>query len=153
MMMIDKLAYSSPWRYKSVYLKSIFAVGTLFICVAVRSFLISCVILILMGCLTVRYSRASLSRYTRMMMWPFAYHYHRVLADLRPAADSSFAGIGVLPLLSGSDDASSGSDDAFKEGTLPVDPNRTDDVDLPLYFRLAGFGAFYHKRPELQAGK
>ena len=81
------------------------------------------------------------------------YHYHRVLADLRPAADSGFAGIGVLPLLSGSDDASSGSDDAFKEGALPVDPNRTDDVDLPLYFRPAGFGAFYHKRPELQAGK
>ena len=97
MMMIDKLAYSSPWRYKSVYLKSIFAVGTLFICVAVRSFLISCIILILMGCLTVRYSRASLSRYTRMMMWPFAFLIFGTIAILLDISREP-AGICSLPV-------------------------------------------------------
>ena len=73
MMMIDKLAYSSPWRYKSVGLKCGFALGTLFICVAVRSFLISSIVLAVTGCLAVKYSRASLSRYLKMMMWPLAF--------------------------------------------------------------------------------
>ncbi|MCQ4636383.1 cobalt ECF transporter T component CbiQ [Anaerovorax odorimutans] len=73
MMMIDKLAYSSPWRYKSTHLKSCFAIGTLLICVAVRSFLVSSVILALMGCLTVTYSQASLSRYGKMMLWPLGF--------------------------------------------------------------------------------
>lgn len=73
MIMIDKLAYSSPWRYKSVYMKSALASGNLLICVAVRSFTVSIITLAVMGYLTVRYSQASLSRYVRMMMWPFAF--------------------------------------------------------------------------------
>lgn len=99
MMMIDKLAYSSPWRYKSVYLKSGFAVGTLFICVAVRSFLISCIILAVMGCLTVKYSQASLSRYGKMMMWPFAF---LILGTIAILADLSVEPMGILNIPVGS---------------------------------------------------
>lgn len=73
MMIIDKLAYSSQLRYKSPFLKSAFAVGTLLICVAARSFVISAIVLILMGCLTVFYSRTSLSHYIKLMTAPFAF--------------------------------------------------------------------------------
>ncbi len=73
MMMIDKLAYSSQLRYKSPFLKSAFAVGTLLICVAARSFVVSGIVLIVMGCLTVFYSRTSLSHYIRLMTAPFTF--------------------------------------------------------------------------------
>lgn len=73
MMIIDKLAYSSQLRYKSPFLKSAFAVGTLLICVAARSFVVSGIVLILMGCLTVFYSRTSLSHYIKLMTAPFAF--------------------------------------------------------------------------------
>lgn len=86
-MMIDKLAYSSPWRYKSAYLKCSFALGTLFICVAVRSFMISCIVLVLMGCLIVTYSRASFSRYLKMMMWPFTFLVLGTIAILMDLSD------------------------------------------------------------------
>ncbi len=87
MMMIDKLAYSSPWRYKSTHLKSCFAIGTLLICVAVRSFFISSIVLILMGCLTVTYSRASLSHYGKMMLWPMAFLIMGTISILADIAD------------------------------------------------------------------
>lgn len=73
MMMIDKLAYSSRLRCKSPYLKSALAVGTLLICVAARSFIVSFIVLAVMGCLTVFYSRASLSHYGRLMAAPLAF--------------------------------------------------------------------------------
>lgn len=73
MMMIDKLAYSSELRYKSPFLKSAFAAGTLLICVGARSFVVSIIVLVLMGCLTVFYSRASLSHYCKLMTAPFAF--------------------------------------------------------------------------------
>lgn len=73
MMIIDKLAYSSQLRYKSPFLKSAFAVGTLFICVGARSFVVSAIVLILMGCLTVFYSRTSFSHYMKLMTAPFAF--------------------------------------------------------------------------------
>lgn len=99
MMMIDKLAYSSPWRYKSAYLKSGFAVGSLLICVAVRSFVISCIILIIMGCLTVKYSSASFSRYVKMMMWPFTF---LVLGTIAILVDLSAEPVGIINLAVGS---------------------------------------------------
>ncbi|MEA4986818.1 MAG: cobalt ECF transporter T component CbiQ [Anaerovorax sp.] len=73
MMIIDKLAYSSQLRNKSPFLKSAFAVGTLLICVGARSFVVSGIVLILMGCLTVFYSRTSLSHYIKLMTAPFAF--------------------------------------------------------------------------------
>lgn len=97
-MMIDKLAYSSPWRYKSTSLKCSFAIGTLLICVAVRSFIISLVILAVMGCLTVKYSRASLSHYMKMMMWPVAFLILGTIAILVDLADKP---IGIVQIAVG----------------------------------------------------
>lgn len=99
MMMIDKLAYSSPWRYKSTYLKSCFAIGTLITCVAVRSFVVSLFILAIMGCLTVKYSGASLLRYTKMMLWPFTFLILGTIAILIDFADEP---IGFLHIAIGS---------------------------------------------------
>lgn len=73
MMIIDKLAYSSRLRYKSPFLKFAFSVGALLICVGARSFAVSFIILLMMGCLTVFYSRTSFSRYCRLMIAPFAF--------------------------------------------------------------------------------
>lgn len=73
MMIIDKLAYSSSLRYKSPFLKSAFAVGTLFICVSARSFVISLIVLFVMGCLTVCCSRTSLSHYYKLMTAPLIF--------------------------------------------------------------------------------
>lgn len=73
MMMIDKLAYSSKLRYKSPFLKSAFAVGALLICVAARSFVVSSLVLLLMGCLTVFYSRTSFSHYCKLMAAPLTF--------------------------------------------------------------------------------
>lgn len=87
-MMIDKLAYSSPLRYKNAFLKVFFSVGTLMICVAARSFLISSVILLVMGCLTIAYSRASFSRYLRMMTAPFVFLLMGTIAIVADFADS-----------------------------------------------------------------
>lgn len=73
MMIIDKLAYSSGLRDRSPYLKAALAVGTLCICVAARSFVVSFIVLASMGCLTVFYSRTSLSHYTKLMAAPLAF--------------------------------------------------------------------------------
>ncbi|MHC1723120.1 MAG: cobalt ECF transporter T component CbiQ [Aminipila sp.] len=73
MILIDKLAYSSAIRNRSPFLKSAFAVGTLLICVAARSFVISFVILILMGCVTIFFSRTSPSHYIKLMIAPFVF--------------------------------------------------------------------------------
>lgn len=71
--MIDKLAYSSRLRNKSPFLKMLFAVGTLLICVSGRSFVVSFLTMALMGYLTVTYSRISLFAYFKMMCAPFAF--------------------------------------------------------------------------------
>lgn len=73
MILIDKLAYSSAIRHKSPFLKSAFAVGTLLICVAARSFAISCIILVMMGCVTIFLSRTSPSHYIKLMIAPLAF--------------------------------------------------------------------------------
>lgn len=73
MMMIDKIAYASPWRKKSPYIKSAVAVGTLLICVCARSFVVSCLVLMIMGWLTVMRSRTSLSHYMKLMAAPLVF--------------------------------------------------------------------------------
>lgn len=96
-MMIDKLAYASPWRYKSVSLKTSLAVGSLVICVAVRSFLVSGVVLTVMSCLAVKYSRATLRRYGGMMLWPFTFLVLGTIAILLDLADEPM-GIWNVPI-------------------------------------------------------
>ncbi len=73
MILIDKLAYSSAIRHKSPFLKSTFAIGTLIICVAARSFVISFVTLVMMGCMTIFYSRTSPSHYIKLMIAPLVF--------------------------------------------------------------------------------
>lgn len=96
-MMIDKLAYASPWRYKSVSLKTSLAVGSLVICVTVRSFLVSGVVLTIMSCLAVKYSRATLRRYGGMMLWPFTFLVLGTIAILLDLADEPM-GIWNVPI-------------------------------------------------------
>lgn len=73
MILIDKLAYSSAIRHKSPFLKCAFAVGTLLICVAARSFVISFIVLAMMGCVTIFFSRTSYYHYIKFMITPFAF--------------------------------------------------------------------------------
>ncbi|MEG0829119.1 MAG: cobalt ECF transporter T component CbiQ [Anaerovoracaceae bacterium] len=73
MMKIDKLAYSSSWRYKSTAVKCGLALGTLLICVGFRSFIISTMVLIIMGSLIIRYSQANLGYYLKLMTAPFVF--------------------------------------------------------------------------------
>lgn len=96
-MMIDKLAYGSVWRYKSVSLKTSLAVGSLIICVAVRSFLVSGVVLAIMSCLAVKYSRATLRRYGGMMMWPLTFLILGTIAILIDLADGP-VGLWNIPI-------------------------------------------------------
>lgn len=72
-MIIDKLAYSSQLRNESPFLKSFFAVGTLLLCVGARSYVISAITLLCMGCLTVCRSRTSLSHYIKLMAAPLVF--------------------------------------------------------------------------------
>ncbi|MFV0517800.1 MAG: cobalt ECF transporter T component CbiQ [Aminipila sp.] len=73
MILIDKLAYSSSIRNKSPFIKGAFAVGTLLICVAARSFVISFIVLAFMGCATVLYSRTSCYHYIKLMLVPLTF--------------------------------------------------------------------------------
>ncbi|MEG0291148.1 MAG: cobalt ECF transporter T component CbiQ [Anaerovoracaceae bacterium] len=54
-------------------MKSVLAVLTLFICVGARSFVVSFLVLFIMGGLTVLYSKASFSNYIRLMLAPFVF--------------------------------------------------------------------------------
>ncbi len=73
MMVIDKLAYSSPLRHKSTELKAAFSVGTLLLCVWARSVIFSVLILALISCLAVFYGRVAFRRYCGLMALPFAF--------------------------------------------------------------------------------
>jgi cobalt/nickel transport system permease protein len=73
MFIIDKLAYSSKLRYKNPAVKAAFAVGSLLICVGARSFVISFIILMIMGGLTVLSGRISVLRYIGLLMIPFSF--------------------------------------------------------------------------------
>ncbi len=72
-MIIDKLAYSSAIRYKSPFLKSAFAVGSLIICVGFAAFLPSLIILFLMILLTLKLSKTNGRHYRNLMLAPFTF--------------------------------------------------------------------------------
>lgn len=99
MMMLDKLAYSSPLRYKSTTLKAAFAIAVLLFCVAIRSFVIGGVVLILMGALTVIYSKVSFPGYLKLMMVPLTF---LILGTVAVAVDLSAEPVGFVNLAAGS---------------------------------------------------
>ena len=63
MILLDKLAYSSPIRQKSPALKTLFAAGSLTICVSFRHSLVCLLILCCMAVCTLRYANLSAKRY------------------------------------------------------------------------------------------
>ena len=73
MILIDKIAYYSAIRHKSPFLKSAFAIGSLLICVTARSFVLSALLLIIMGWATLKYSQPSISQYLKLMLGPFSF--------------------------------------------------------------------------------
>lgn len=73
MILIDKIAYYSAIRHKSPFLKSAFAIGSLLICVTARSFVLSALLLIIMGWATLKYSHTSASQYTKLMLGPLSF--------------------------------------------------------------------------------
>ena len=73
MILIDKIAYYSAIRHKSPFLKCAFAIGSLLICVTARSFVISFLLLIIMGGTTLKYSHTSVSQYTKLMLGPLSF--------------------------------------------------------------------------------
>lgn len=82
MILLDKMAYTSPLRKYSPSLKTGFAVGTLLVCVGARSFLLSILVLALMGYFTVHFGKVSLSSYRKMMLAPATFLLLGTLAIL-----------------------------------------------------------------------
>ena len=73
MILLDKLAYSSPIRKKSPGLKSLFSVGSLLICVTSRQPAVCVVTLaVMVGC-TLRCANLTPRRYLRMMLGPLCF--------------------------------------------------------------------------------
>lgn len=73
MILIDKLAYSSRLRHKNPGLKAAFAAGTLLLCVAARSFMVSLCITAVMGGLIVGLGGTPFRRYIRLMLLPLGF--------------------------------------------------------------------------------
>lgn len=73
MMMTDKIAYASEIRDRSPFIKTGLSCGTLFLCVAFRTAAFAVSVLLIMGYLTVRYSRVSFSSYIKVMLWPASF--------------------------------------------------------------------------------
>ena len=61
MILLDKLAYSSPIRQKSPALKTLFAAGSLIICVSFRHSLVCLLILCCMAVCTLRFANRTFS--------------------------------------------------------------------------------------------
>lgn len=72
-MVIDKLAYWSRLRYKSPFLKAALSIGTLLLCVAASSFILSITILLIMGGLTVLSGKTPFPQYMRLMLLPITF--------------------------------------------------------------------------------
>lgn len=68
--MIDSIAYSSKFRYKSPCLKAFFAVSALILCVIDRSVILSLLVLVLMGALIAYSSRVSLHFFMHLISVP-----------------------------------------------------------------------------------
>ena len=73
MILLDKLAYSSPIRQKSPALKTLFAAGSLTICVSFRHSLVCLLILCCMAVCTLRFANLSAKRYLRFLTGPFLF--------------------------------------------------------------------------------
>lgn len=73
MILTDKLAYSSEIRDKSPYVKTVFALGNLILCVISRKIIFSFFVLIIMGYSTLSKSRISLYDYLKFMSFPGAF--------------------------------------------------------------------------------
>lgn len=73
MILLDKLAYSSPIRQKSPALKTLFAAGSLIICVSFRHSLVCLLILCCMAACTLRFANLSAKRYLRFLTGPFLF--------------------------------------------------------------------------------
>ena len=95
MIMIDKLAYSSRLRYKSPCLKSFVAVSTLFICVIARLPLISLLILLCMGSLTVFIGKTSLKYYLKLMIIPLGFLILSTIAIIVSISDEPLSSISI----------------------------------------------------------
>ena len=95
MIMIDKLAYSSKLRYKSPCLKSFVAVSTLFICVIARLPLISLLILLCMGSLTVFIGKTSLKYYLKLMIIPLGFLILSTIAIIVNISDEPLSSISI----------------------------------------------------------
>ena len=70
MIVADKLAYSSKIRDKSPFIKTIFSVSTLLLCVMSRSGIFSLMVMIIMGYSTLTKSRISPIHYIKFMLVP-----------------------------------------------------------------------------------
>lgn len=71
--MIDSVAYSSKFRYKSPCLKFSFAMITLILCVIDRSIILSLLVLTLMGALIIYSSRASIHFFLHLISIPILF--------------------------------------------------------------------------------
>lgn len=73
MITIDKLCYRSGLRYENAGEKFAFSIATLCICVASRSIAVACIVLPVMGILTVWKGSVPFSRYLHYMAVPLAF--------------------------------------------------------------------------------
>lgn len=73
MITIDKLCYQSGLRYENAGEKFAFAMITLLLCVMSRSLAIACIVLLVMGILTVWKGRIPLSRYLHFLRVPLVF--------------------------------------------------------------------------------
>lgn len=73
MIVIDKLCYNSRLRYENAGEKFAFAMMTLFICVMSRSIAVACIVLLVMGILTVYKGGVPLSRYLHFLTVPLTF--------------------------------------------------------------------------------
>ena len=73
MLAIDKFCYTSKLRYVNASEKFALSIVTLLICIAAQSFVISALVMAVMGVLTVRKGGLPFARYQRMLFWPLGF--------------------------------------------------------------------------------
>ena len=99
MILLDKLAYSSPIRQRSPAVKTLFSVGSLLLCVGFRSPIPCLITLFVMAVCTLRFANLSFFRYLRLMTIPLAFLCLSCLAVLF-FFSSSPQGIVSVPVFS-----------------------------------------------------
>lgn len=73
MILLDKLAYSSPIRQKSPAVKSLFSVGSLLLCVGFRQTNVCMLVFLFMMFCTLRFANVSAKKYFHLMLMPFVF--------------------------------------------------------------------------------